>query len=117
MTRAVAILVLLALLCACTHRASDMQVSYTRGWDAGEIKECERASGTSVAPDTRGDVLLCDSDPQVAWIQSHRDAVYESAKTYSVSFLTKGKDEPWVSGSGHDTFWQCKKTASGIECH
>jgi len=116
-TKATVILaILLLLLCGCAHRTVEMRVSYNSGWDVGEIKKCERASGTSVAPDNRGDVLLCDSGPQVDWIQSHRDAVYESAKTYSVVLLTNGKDEPWVSGKGHDTFWQCKKTANDIEC-
>jgi hypothetical protein len=115
-TKAAAILAVMVFFAACTHRASDIQVSYSHGWDTGEIKTCERASGTSVTPDSRGEVLLCDSDSQVAWIQSHRDAVYEVARMYSVVFLTSGKDEPWVSGRGHDTFWQCKKTTSDIEC-
>ena len=83
--KAFAILAILAgLSCGCTRRRSEMRVSYNSGWDAGEIKRCERASGTSIAPDGRGDILLCDSDTQVAWIRQQRDAVYDGTRTYSV---------------------------------
>ena len=122
-TKAAAMLALIVTLCAaglttaCTHKTVNMLVTYNHAaWDTGEIKDCEKASGTSVAPDRRGDVLLCDSDVHVAWIRSQKDEVYAAARTYSVTFLSSGKDEPWVVGPGHDTFWDCKKTADGIEC-
>jgi hypothetical protein len=126
---ALAVLVVVVLT-GCGSRSKAMPVSYMEGdfesvkaatWEMGEIKKCEMAGRTSSPPDARGDLLLCDVDTWVAWSQGKfnpamKSAVYDDAKMFSVRIRGAGHDEPWVSGNGHDTFWQCKKTADGIDC-
>jgi len=128
--------VCLLLLTACSPKTQELKVVYERGdyahltpdtWEAGEAKECQFASRTSVAPDGRGDLFLCGTDSGVAWVVtkfagqfaevSHaRDVLYEDAKTFPVAIHGAGHDEQWVDGSGHGTYWQCKKMADRIDC-
>lgn len=141
----IALFPLLLLNCGCGPKGRNVQVAYVKGsvyerlypgtWETGEIKKCELASGTSVAPDaTKGDLLLCDIETWVVWsgtgpseldtkypqlveqAKNQRSYLYDQAKIFRVNFHNSGHDEPWVNRKGHDTFWDCQKTADRIEC-
>jgi hypothetical protein len=127
----------LLLLTACGPKTQELKVVYVRGdfahlmpdtWEAGETKDCQFASRTSVAPDGRGDLFLCGIHSGVLWVAtkfaaqipalSHtRDVFYEDAKTFPVAIHGTGQDQPWVDGSGHSAHWQCKKMADRIDCN
>ncbi len=96
-----------------------MQVAYLKGnwaygmtqgtWNYGETRECQLASRSFQPPDTRGDVLFCGSDTELAWNLGWlrpdlRNKIYENARLLKVSFRSSGH-----SSRNKDPWWICKR--------
>jgi len=124
----VSIVLLLLLLGGCRPPNRDMLVVNVQGdvflpglqasnWKVGEMAQCEIASRGSVAPDKRGDLLLCGDKTRLAWSQTWlrsdiKDQIYNSAGTLRVKFRTAGRS----GGRGRSPWWRCEKTPTGIDC-
>jgi hypothetical protein len=121
------ILVILISVVGCRPNDRDILVAYVQGdvflpdlrarhWQIGDPINCYLASGTSITPDKRGDLLLCGERTQVAWSQTWlrddiRSQLYANAKPFSVKFHSAGR-----SGRYQPPTWTCKRTSDAIEC-
>lgn len=90
---------------------------HTAAWNLGEHVECEVASRTSVAPDKRGDLLLCGAQTQLAWSQTWlrpdiESQLYNRATPFFVVFHSTGHG----GGRYAPPVWTCTKTPSEIDC-
>jgi len=122
------ILIILASLLECRPRDRDISVAYVwgdsflpdlrpRSWRIGDSATCYLASGTSVKPDKRGDLLLCGEPTQRAWSQTWlrddiRSQLYQNAQTFPVKFHSAGRR----GGRYNGPVWSCKRTSGAIEC-
>lgn len=121
--------ILLVIALACRPADQELLVAHIEGdvflpnirhsiWNFGDSMDCQVASRTSVAPDQRGDLLLCGAKTQLAWSQSWlrpdiRTQIYGAATKQTVKFHSAGHG----GGRGHPISWLCKKTRDEIECN
>ncbi len=121
-------LLLFFVIGACRPKNQRMLVAYLEGdvflpslhtsdWSLGEPVECEVASRTSVAPDKRGDLLLCGAQTQLAWSQTWlrpdiKSQLYNRATLSFVVFHSTGHGR----GRYAPPLWTCRKALSEIDC-
>lgn len=89
----------------------------SKTWTSSESVECQMASGTSIPPDQRGDVLLCGAQTQLAWAQTWlrgdiKSRIYENATILNVTFHGAGHG----AGRYRPPSWTCKRLSEGIDC-
>jgi hypothetical protein len=118
----------LAFTAACRPPSGVMRVAYISGdiylpqiestpWREGDVLPCQLATRTSIAPDKRGDLLLCGEKTRLAWDvtwlrEDIRTSIYQASHHEMVKFLSRGSRD-YKGGRGG---WLCRKTADGIEC-
>src|SRR5947209_5593498 len=120
------ILIVSATLIGCRPKDRDVLVAYVEGdvflpdlrarpWRVGDSVSCYLASGTSVKPDKRGDLLLCGEQTQAAcsqtWLRDDvRSQLYANAESFPVKFRSAGRDR----GRYRGPVWTCKRTSETI---